>query len=244
MTRQLHLAAQYLATAAKSFLVVKTDDSHTNLGFSVEEKSIQTWPFDDLGTKLCLNYEQFSLEWKSHENNSYLLDGKTHEETVNWLNQTSKTLGFEKPYQFDLHYDMPYSMNPTDKFEKSDVQELIELRTLAQNALKALLEKEQLTSDIRIWPHHFDTGAFCVLDDGSGKSIGMGLSIPDTMIDEHYFYISGYMGHDSLDTSTFEDLHHGKWLNKGFKGAVLPASKVNEEIAVQFFREAIQKIKM
>lgn len=240
MTQQLHLAAQYLATAAKSFLEAKADDSHTNLGFSVKEKSIQTWPLNYMGTKLCLNYEEFSLEWKSHESNSFLLDGKSHEEIVIWLSQTSKILGFEKPYQFDLHYDMPYSMSPTDKFEKSDVQELVGLRTLAQNALKSFLEKEQLTSDIRIWPHHFDTGAFCVLDDGSGKSIGMGLSIPDAMIDEHYFYISGYKGHDSLDTSTFENLSHGKWLNEGFKGAVLPASETNEEIVVQFFREALK----
>lgn len=242
MTQQLHLAAQYLATAAKSFLEAKADDSHTNLGFSVEEKSIQTWPLDYMGTKLCLNYEQFSLEWKSHESNSFLLDGKTHEEVVNWLSQTSKILGFEKPYQFDLHYDMPYSMNPTDKFKKSDVQELIGLRTLAQNALKSFLEKEQLTSDIRIWPHHFDSGAFSKLDN-SEKSVGMGLSIPDSMINEHYFYISGYLGHDSLDTSTFKSLSHGKWLNEGFKGAVLPASETNEEIVVQFFREALKNYK-
>lgn len=240
MTQQLHLAAQYLATTAKSFLDAKADDSHTNLEFSVEGKNLQTWPLDYMGTKLCLNYEEFSLEWKSHENISFLLDGKTHEEIVSWLSQTSKTLGFEKPYQFDLHYDMPYSMNPTDKFKKSDVQKLIGLRTMAHNALRSFLEKEQMTSDIRIWPHHFDTGAFCVLDDGSGKSVGMGLSIPDAMIDEHYFYISGYIGHDSLDTSTFGNLPHGKWLNEGFKGAVLPASEINTEITFQFLTAAFK----
>nr|WP_299073301.1 hypothetical protein [uncultured Allomuricauda sp.] len=243
MTKQLHLAAQYLATVAKSFLEAKADDSHTNLGFSVEEKSIQTWPLDEADTKLCLNYEQFSLEWKSHEGNSILLDGKTDAEIVNWLSQTSKILGFEKPYQFDLHYEMPYSMNLTDKFEKSDVKELVGLRTLAQNALKSFIKKEQLTSDIRIWPHHFDSGAFSALDN-SEKSVGMGMAIPDSMVNEHYFYISGYKGHDSLDTSTFENLTHGKWLNEGFKGAILPASKANEEIAVQFFSEAFQEIKL
>jgi hypothetical protein len=239
MTKQLHLAAQYLATAAKSFLEAKSDDSHTNLGFSIKEKSLQTWDLDDKGTKLCLNYEQFSLKW-SQTDKSYALDGKTHEETIKWLSDTSKSLGFEKPYQFDLHYDMPYMMGPNDRFKKSDTQELILLRTLAQTSLKSFLDVENLTSDIRIWPHHFDTGAFCVLNDGSGKSVGMGLSIPDSMIDDHYFYISGYLGHDGLDTSTFDTLTNGKWLNDGFKGGILPASGVSNEIAVQFFREAFE----
>ncbi len=240
MTKQLHLAAQYLATAAKSFLEAKSDDSHTNLGFSIEEKSLQTWPLDTKGTKLCLNYEQFSLEWTPENNKPYALDGKTHEEIVKWLSDTSKVLGFEKPYQFDLHYDMPYEMGATGQFKKSDAQELILLRSLAQNALKSFLNIENLTSDIRIWPHHFDTGAFCVLNDGSGKSIGMGLSIPDAMIDDHYFYISGYIGHDGLDTANFAPLTKGKWLNDGFKGAVLSASGISTEIAVQFFREAFK----
>ena len=246
MLQQLHLAAQYLATAGISFLDKKEDDSHTNLGFSVDKACLETWPLTSSGLKLSLNYGDLSLEWTHEANKKLLLDGKTHQEVIDWISGTAAELGLGKLYRYDLHYKLPYTMDADFKFSFSDtdqVNKLIQLRTLAQQALTSFLEMENLTSDIRIWPHHFDTGAYTALNDGSGKSIGLGMAIPDTLVDDLYFYISGYRGHNALNTWAFKSLPKGKWINDGFKGAVLPATNASQDTVVQFFQEAVQRYK-
>lgn len=245
MLQQLHLAAQYLATAGISFLEKKADDSHTNLGFSIEKARLETWPLDSTGTQLCLNYPEFALEWSSKKALSLALNGKTHEEVITWVKNTAEQLGLP-PYHFDLHYELPYTMDSNFKFELSNsgqVEQLIQARTLVQQALTSFLEKENLSSEIRIWPHHFDTGAFTALNDGSGKSIGLGMAVPDTVVDDLYLYISGYRGHDTLRTWAFKSLTRGKWVNDAFKGAVLPVSGLTKDMVVLFFQEALARYK-
>nr|WP_299000315.1 hypothetical protein [uncultured Allomuricauda sp.] len=247
MAMQLHLAAQYLATTAISFLDKKEDDSHTNLAFSNTEKSLETWPLGQKGTKLCLDYPSFSLKWVSGEPKTFALHGKSHEEVVNWLKEVSVHLDSSKTYEYKLHYDLPYQMGTDETFQHNNpekVEKLVQLRILGNTVLSEVLKENQLSSDIRIWPHHFDTGAFSPLDEDSETAVGMGLTIPDSLMDDYYFYISGYQGHTSLDTSNFKPLTKGHWMNDGFKGAVLPVSDCTKEDAVTFFNQAIQAYKL
>ncbi|SNZ00800.1 hypothetical protein [Flagellimonas pacifica] len=244
---QVHLVSQYLATVGKSFLVPKSDDSHTNVGFFSEDHTLRTWDLDESGTYLAFQYDHFALSWVSKDKNETLtLKGKSHGEIVEWISKMAVESKLSKPYVYDLHYDLPYS--PSDDFKFShpnseELQKLTNLRTLAQNTLKSFLQKENLKSNIRVWPHHFDTGAFVMLSDGSGKSVGMGMAIPDSIINEHYFYISGYHGHDGIDTSTFKNLALGEWKNDGFKGAILKTSGTTQKIAVNFVEEAFSSYK-
>ena len=243
---QLHLAAQYLATAGISFLEKRDDDSHTNLTFSNTEKRLETWPLDDNGTILSLHYPSFSLQWISNETQSLPLDGKSHHEVVNWLKEVSASLNSSKGYEYKLHYKLPYGLGSDKTFQLNNsqkIEKLVQMRILANTVLTKVLNKNNLNSDIRIWPHHFDTGAFSALGKNSETAVGMGLTIPDTLVDDYYFYISGYHGHTGLDTSTFTALTKGQWLNDGFKGAVLPISGSTEEDAIAFFNEAIQAYK-
>ncbi|CAZ97960.1 hypothetical protein [Zobellia galactanivorans] len=243
MEKMMHLAAQYLAAAGISFVEKKADDSHTNLGWSIDKQGLETHPLSIDGDVLALNYNTFSLEWNSPKNNaSFALDGKTHEQVLEWLtNSADAFLG--KKYTYDFHYDLPYSIDDsfTFKLDAHKLKELTGLRTLAQSSLEKTLEANGLSSDIRIWPHHFDSGAYVIISDD--LSIGFGLAVPDTMINEHYFYISGYKGHDGIETSNFTSLSMGEWKNEGFKGAVLPATKINEAQVVHFFTEAINTYK-
>ncbi len=244
--QQFHLASQYLAMAGKSFLEHKEDDSHTNLGFSVAKKGLFTWPLDDTGIQLALNYSTFALEWKSATPQFLSLKGKTHKEVMEWLKIMAQSSHFTRSYKYDLHYKLPYQMGKKDTFEltsANEVQELIRIRALAQNVLTTFLKEQNLKSEVRVWPHHFDTGAFAHLHDGSGKSVGLGLAIPDGMVDDFYFYISGYRGNTALRTWAFQPLSNGKWHNNGFKGGVLPASNITEEIGMQFFRDALRAYK-
>ncbi|MDC6361275.1 MULTISPECIES: hypothetical protein [Flavobacteriaceae] len=246
MIKQFHLAAQYLATASKSFLPHKKDDSHTNLGFSVADKSLLTWPLNTSGTQLGLNYGTFSLDWKSSTTQSLSLKGKTHTEVVEWLSKMAEASELEKPYRYNLHYSLPYTMAEEEVFElysNSEVEELIRLRSLAQKVLTTFLKDENLESEVRVWPHHFDTGAFAHLHDGSGKSVGLGLAIPDSMENDFYFYISGYRGNTQLRTWAFKPLAQGTWKNNGFNGAILPASDITEATTSAFFRQALKAYK-
>ena len=78
LEEQTHLAAQYLAAAGISFLTKKPDDSHTNLGFISDSGEIETHPLSEDNDKLFLNYNTFSLEWKSNSVNTvFKLDGAT-----------------------------------------------------------------------------------------------------------------------------------------------------------------------
>ncbi len=239
--REMHLAAQYLAAAGKSFLEHKADDSHTNLAFNQKKASLETWPIDLQGLKLTFNYESFSLAWQSEENEllSFPLDGKSHEEVLSWIRKGTTSLGVPESYQFDLHYDLPYALKQESRFSKppsDDIVALLNNRNLVHSALETLVSKQKLETGIRIWPHHFDSGGYEVI---GAIGIGFGMAIPDTVTDDFYLYCSGYKGHDSLATSSFRPLSMGKWINDGFKGAVLPVTGLDNDQALAFFEEAI-----
>ncbi|MFD2587634.1 hypothetical protein ACFSQJ_11875 [Croceitalea marina] len=239
---QLHLASQYLATAGKSFLKERSDDSHTNLGFFPEDNTLRTWPLNDKNAYLSLRYDDFSLEWiEITKRKRIYINGKSHKEITAWVATTAEEFDFSKSYQYHLHYELPYEIDDNSVFNcksNKELEKLAKLTELAQNAMDTFLKKEGLTSTIRVWPHHFDIGAFAELTDNSGKSIGLGMAIPDSVMDKHYFYISGYKGHDSLETDKFSELSHGEWKNNGFKGAVLDAVATDEKTATNFFQEA------
>lgn len=247
MLKQFHLATQYLATAGKSFLKHQSDDSHTNVGFFSEDHTIRTWFLDNSGTYLAFNFDDFTLLWVSKQGKvSFKLDGKTHVEIVRWILKMASTSSLQNTYNYDLHYDLPYTISDDFKFKllsPKDLNQLLQLRVLAQNTLTIFLNHQKLESEIRIWPHHLDTGAFVALNDNSGKSVGLGMAIPDSVMGDHYFYISGYMGHNSIETDKFSKLTHGEWKNDGFKGAVLNATETTSQQVIQFFKEAYEILK-
>lgn len=238
----MHLAAQYLAAAGISFVAREADDSHTNLAFSVESRRLSTRPLGASGEVLSLSYTDFSLEWTAeHDKTTFALDGQTHSDVLAWIEQRLTASKISKPFRYKFHYDLPYKISPSFRFQANPkkLQKLMELRILADAVIKSFLEGHQLSSAIRIWPHHFDTGAFVNLDGNSDLTAGLGLATPDTMVDDHYFYFSGYHGHNALDTVNFNPLTQGKWHSNGFKGAVLRATGRDKRTATTFFTEAL-----
>lgn len=237
----MHLAAQYLAAAGINFVPQKEDDSHTNLGFSIPKKSLETHPLSEKGDTLSLRYDSFGLQWNSLEKTeSLLLDGTSHQSVVQWLNDMSER-SLDKAYSYRFHYELPYEITDEYVFELSDIErlaELTQLRILAQSALEETLASTKLESAIRIWPHHFDTGAYASLNEH--VAVGFGMAIPDDVCDEHYFYVSGYKGHDAIVPDGFSALTRGEWKSSGLTGAVLPARNIGLPDALLFFKEAIE----
>mgnify|MGYP003624184957 CR=1 FL=1 len=245
MEKQIHLAAQYLAAAGISFLEKEPDDSHTNLGFSTENGCLYTHPLSENDDILCLDYERFSLEWKSNQGTtSFRLDGAKHSEVLKWLTDTSKTF-LNKAYQYKFHYDLPYTISDTFTYKLLDVGKLIELmhlRILAQFVLERIDKQYDLNTSIRIWPHHFDTGIYSPLPD-SDVTIGLGLAIPDTICNKHYLYLSGYKNGNTIETSGLPKLSLGEWKSDGFTGAILNTDGIVESDGVAFFKETINQLK-
>jgi len=244
MDKMVHLAAQYLATASKSFLEPVADDSHTNLGFSLDDGAIYSRVLDGEKGYLCLSYRTFSLEWFTSGDPEILpLDGKTHGEIVQWLQKVTTKAIDDGKYTYDLHYDLPYDPITDDfTFElksKLQLEELTHYRILIQLVLENFLKVEQLQSEIRIWPHHFDTGAFSTLEDLPGIAIGLGLATPDSLCDNPYFYIGAYRGHEGIVVADYPELTLGSWGHNGFTGAILDAKERTREEGVSFFREAL-----
>lgn len=245
MKKQMHLAAQYLAAAGISFLEKKEDDSHTNLGFNVKAAALETHILSKNEDQLALNYRDFSLVWKSKTNSAtFNLDKKSHQEVLAWLTETSKRF-LNKTYAYSFHYSLPYEIDESFIFElknSSELNELIQLRTLAETSLDKINKQFQLNSNPRVWPHHFDTGIYGKLSN-TEIFVGLGLAIPDNVCKEHYFYTSGYKENTPIKTSNFQSLKIGAWKNEDFKGAVLPKSKAAVMDVIDFFKETIKQYK-
>ena len=217
----IRLAAQYLAAAGISFLEKQADDSHTNLGYSEEEHQLFSRPLNASGDFLALDLLNFALKWVTASGSShYMLDGKSHAEILEWLKSKVKNDDLSSEYQYSFHYDLSCAISDTYVFKMNEEALQLErdLRGLANRVLSHVLSEYSMESDIRIWPH---------------------LAIPDSLVDQYYLYISGYMGHESLSTASFKPLSNGQWLNDGLKGGVLPAVKLDENTVIRYFKEAI-----
>ena len=101
----------------------------------------------------------------------------------------------------------------------------------------------QAESEIRIWPHHFDTGIYTMVSDNLG--LGFGLAMKDALLGEAYFYISGYGAESPLEYQNLPNLSAGRWESgEQWKGAVLPLSDLpdsSHEEAIQVIRSFIKE---
>jgi len=243
MIKTLHIAAQYLTAAAITFVEKKDDDSHTNLDWSNENATLSSRPLNSGGDVLALNLTSFSLEWRNYDQlmSSFNLAGEKHQTVLLWIKEQLEKAGGQKPYMYEFHYDIGYGINMTDYiFPQPDIKELnriAELLSIAQNAMTSVLNEQSLNSEIRVWSHHFDIGAFAVVSEK--VSLGFGLAIPDSMMDDFYYYISGYQSEDYLETKNFEQLKIGEWKTESWKAGTLKATGISEQQAQQFLNETI-----
>ncbi len=115
------------------------------------------------------------------------------------------------------------------------------MRKNANQACYDLLGYLQCESEVRIWPHHFDTGIYTPINDQLG--IGFGLAMRDEMVGAPYLYFSAYGLNDhTLDYAEFEPLTNGHWINQDWKGAVLPFDYFQEEQIQLFLKEVTNRI--
>ena len=237
---QWHWAAQYLAMAAKSFLPIQEDDSHTNLSFGSPPNSLATRPLSGKNDRLILHLNTGVLELENSDQPSLSLQNKSHDEVCEFLKEVFESTGYPVEYRFDLHYSLPFSWEgPFEEWKQDSF--MIDLRAQAHRVLEEVSRQLGFCQEIRVWPHHFDSGAFGPCDQVPGLYFGIGLAVPDEAFDSHYFYLSAYFEGQIVDPPADYPLPIGEWTQAEFRGAFLAVhlegTRTDEEV-ILFFEKA------
>ncbi|MBD3636495.1 MAG: hypothetical protein HUJ25_04065 [Crocinitomicaceae bacterium] len=233
MLRQQHIAAQYLSAFANNYLPGKDDDSHTNLSWNPITAQLTTRETED-GVYMCLDYNTFSLFWRKKNRLISKLDlhGSKHKDVMRWFKII--TLDNNLPeLKYEFKYELPYEPI-TDEFRfelisQEDLNKNINILNSAQQVFEQFLTENNLSSEIRVWPHHFDMGIYTKVS--GDLHLGIGLAIPDDMVDGFYYYVFGWKNGEQVNTSDKDMLENGRWISSKWNGAVLeyhPKQEINE----------------
>lgn len=234
--QQLHRLCQLIAKANRSFVPPKKDDSHSNLGFvpikdCIESRWIET---DSKRIKLALRLTDVCFVWIEEEGNTLQTVSTAKKEIIEIENQLAETIencGLDSSlYHKPMHYEIPtyhFDGQPVALLSRLALNEWVHWRSLANDACKYLLLSFNQKEEIRIWPHHFDTGIYMDLNEKLG--IGFGLAMKDDMVGAPYFYATCYPKSGEADYRGIEKLSNGHWIVEKWHGAVLSLSDINHQ---------------
>ncbi|MDA3907085.1 MAG: hypothetical protein PF484_13515 [Bacteroidales bacterium] len=259
--QQQHQAAQFIAFVGKHLIPNKADDSNTNMEFIFDDNILLGNPLPS-GFRVALRLTDLKLsifDKKMNSKKDIFLDGKTKKTVFGELKQGLLDLGVDVTnFTDELHYEIPeHHIDSGAAFSLKNKSAFIENANYRQNAKLVLNDIAPLFNvdeTIRIWPHHFDTGAYFVISKNengdASQSIGIGLAIPDSMVDEPYYYLS-FWSEKSIDGSNdLVNLIAGQWMIPNWSGAVLRHSEIMQqktpdeqyELVKSFYSQGIEMI--
>jgi len=228
--QQLHWLSQIIAKANRTFMPSKKDDILTNLYFDyVKDRILGRWIETDSGKYiLTFNLSNFHFEWLNASEEVIQSVSSIGYHIAHIEKEISKglpDLGLDpESFSDKLHFDIPkylFSEEVVKKPNQDGLEKWRKYRNIANQACDFALKYLHIDAEIRIWPHHFDTGIYVEPNDKTG--IGFGLAMQDEMVGYPYFYLSGYSLHDEIDYSRLPELENGRWeIGEYWKGAVLP----------------------
>jgi hypothetical protein len=230
--QRLHQLSQLIANVNRTFVPSEEDDSHTNLQLdAIGQRIVGRWINTPIGRVICsINLSNQKVEWLNDAQE--VLDssdtiGKTMSEIETDQQAVLQSLKLDpKGYNKKLHFAITayeFANDPVIELSQTDVNEWLRYRKLANEWCCQVLFYTKSTSEIRIWPHHFDTGIYTRPNENIG--LGFGLAMEDRMVKSPYFYLAGYPTQGELNYDSIPELPVGKWeLGEFWKGAVLPVS--------------------
>lgn len=243
----IHQWAQALAKFNRSFVPGRSDDSHTNLAFDPVGKQIfgrwarlsdrpVIWSLDLIRRHfLCVDDHRRVISSVSIPGKDQL---EIEEEMASLM---STTLGIRMDdFLAPLHFDIPeyaFVRNTQGYLNSAAIEEWIRLREQANTACHQFLNHIQVEGEVRIWPHHFDTGVY--VEPTPLLGLGFGWAMEDDMAGQAYFYYSAY-GKNGFEVpySDLRKLTIGYWQEEGsWKGAILPARDTNKKNIRHFILE-------
>ena len=236
--RQLHWLSQVIAKVNRAFVPEKKDDSHTNLYFDpLSGRLMGRWIESEKGKFIhTLNLDSLHFEWLDHQfrvHNSRPIWDKTLEQLEDDTADFVAGIGLDRTaISRELHFQIPdyhISLLNASAISEVGLANWKHLRDLANMACQYMLGFLQAKAEIRIWPHHFDTGFYAPLAKNVG--IGFGLAMEDAVAGEPYFYMAGYSNGEPIEYGHLPELKQGRWeVSEKWKGALLPVTEIDISI--------------
>lgn len=253
----LHWLCQPIAKVNCSFVPPKEDDSHTNLAYDLlGDRIVGRWIDGPSGKVILgLSLTDFCFHWYNESGKSVASLGTVGKSILTIeeaLAKHAKDLGlgnFTVAIGADLHYKVhayPFAGKEVKFMAKDSLKLWRRYRKHAHQACANLLNHLQVEGEIRIWPHHFDTGIYVAANPEIG--IGFGLAMEDSVVGKPYLYMAGYpLKGQEIDYKSAPDLSAGKWITgKDWKGATLSLDRLRgknfkhiQKTINEFIRQAI-----
>jgi hypothetical protein len=252
---QAHYAVQWLARAARAYVLRSPNDHHTNLGWDNAVGGLTTHGFSR-GAVLGLNISDLTLTlWDSSSaagSQAISLQGRCEIDIRQWLGQHLDAKGLDaaaldapSPYQMPEHplaHGAPYGAAGL-------AEALAALAAWFANANQVLGETRQGivaraidAPPVRCWPHHFDLDSLIALGAASARMVGLGFCPGDEYYDQPYFYVSCHPPPDALPHLP----PVGHWQTHHFTAAVAVADRIlaagDQRAATQAFLRAATDI--
>ncbi|QDK77561.1 hypothetical protein EXU85_02695 [Spirosoma sp. KCTC 42546] len=245
--KTLHSLAQLIALTGMQWLPILADDSQTNMAWNSKLHRLEGRPFVCKGqqVRLVINTTTFTFYFVDDLEQvlaSFLPENRTPVDAAAWWKHQMQTWGISEIRAVNYQLDQD-PVDPQTVYKPTGLTEWTTWRTIANTALQQLNGWSGRASEVRIWPHHFDTGIYYSQTDANGQekaAIWAGYAIADALCNEPYFYLSGYNSMQPIDFASAPALSVGEWrTTSDWNGALLPisASKNAESIAV-FFQES------
>ncbi len=162
---------------------------------------------------------------------SLALDGKTVDEAFDWLKGAVSGFGLD-PSKLAINTErLPdHGLRSGDPFSIHGVERSLEefdrYMANADLALHEVADTREGSSEVRVWPHHFDMATVFSFTGrhGGDSMIGAGLSCGDENFAEPYFYVYVW---PAPEAPSFPDFRgSGHWYTGEWTGAAAPASSI------------------
>lgn len=255
---QAHVAVQNVAAVGRAYLDDSSEDTSAVLKWVPGYwRMAGLWVQGHKGFRSSLSFRDFNIYLVDRRVNvlaKYALHGKTHNHAMVWLEEQILSLGLgSKAITLDLPYELPlHNDNGKDIFVQVPTQLFYEFAKLYHNTYSVLGQLKMLfpkrSSEILIWPHHFDISIEITLKETGEKAtdtiVRAGFSPGDPYFEGPYFYVN---------TQPFVDVQHlpaldcGMWFAEDWTGAVLMLSSLlpyNDpaEALLEFYKRTIIRL--
>ncbi len=225
--RQYHHAAQAVVEVGKSWGTPRDDDAHTALTLDEREQ------FSVSGGRLRahLHFYQASVAIRAGSEGAWRdINGATADELTAWVRDTATRLAGPPEHKSvpapDLS-DHPVTHGAPFQLTQNNMEAWESLWSLYDHAAMTLVRirevlgtqhgADQDEATPRIWPHHFDAASLFVVsrdtDNNMTKTIGVGLTPPDSIDESGYWYVSPWSKEGSAP-SPVPDLPYGNWRHR------------------------------
>ncbi len=215
--RQAHFASQAVSEVGKLWADKQADDSHSALSWDAGSGAMRRGGSGIEGG-LLLGRLRLELGAPGGTPEEFGLSGKSLDAALEFVRERGRAIAGEPKQESVPAPDLPdHAVGRGAAFDESGGRAFEEIAAL-YGACAALLEGVRgaagaEASEVQVWPHHFDMAVLVVINrDESGamrKTIGVGLTPPDSVEPSGYFYVSPWDRDGTPDGAG--DIGHGRW---------------------------------